>query len=43
MLSAGHCGSLTGAAVATPVGWPAPLINVAIGSNKPGQGENMPG
>ena len=42
VLTAGHCGSLTGAAVATPVGWPAPLINVRIGSNKPGQGETVP-
>ena len=42
VLSAGHCGSATGAAVASPVGWPTPLINVRIGSNKPGQGERVP-
>ena len=42
VLSAGHCGSLTGAAVATPVGWPAPLITVRVGSNKPGHGETVP-
>ncbi len=38
VLTAGHCGSITGAAVATPAGWPAPLIDVYIGSNKAGQG-----
>jgi secreted trypsin-like serine protease len=38
VLTAGHCNSMTGTAVATPVGWPAPLITVRIGSNKPGQG-----
>src|SRR4051794_34092877 len=42
VLTAGHCGSVTGAAVATPAGWPAPLMNVRIGSNKPGQGESVP-
>jgi trypsin len=42
VLSAGHCGSATGAVVATPVGWPTPLIDVRIGSNKSGQGEQVP-
>jgi trypsin len=42
VLTAGHCGSLTGAAVASPAAWPAPLIDVRIGSNKPGQGEKVP-
>jgi trypsin len=42
VLTAGHCGSITGAAVGTPASWPAPLINVRIGSNKPGQGELVP-
>jgi trypsin len=42
VLTAGHCGSITGAAVATPASWPAPLMNVRIGSNKPGQGEQVP-
>jgi secreted trypsin-like serine protease len=32
VLTAGHCGSLTGAAVATPASWPAPLIDVAMGA-----------
>jgi trypsin len=39
VLTAGHCGSITGAAVASPASWPAPLIDVRIGSNKSGQGE----
>jgi secreted trypsin-like serine protease len=39
VLTAGHCGSVTGAAVATPASWPATLIDVYIGSNKAGQGE----
>ncbi|HEX6697229.1 MAG TPA: trypsin-like serine protease [Solirubrobacteraceae bacterium] len=42
VLTAGHCGSITGAAVGTPAGWPAPLIDVRIGSNKSGQGERVP-
>ena len=42
VLTAGHCGSVTGAAVGTPAGWPAPLIDVRIGSNKSGQGEKVP-
>jgi Trypsin len=39
VLTAGHCGSITGAAVATPIAFPPPLIDVYIGSHKPGQGE----
>ena len=42
VLSAGHCGSLTGAAVASPAAWPAPLIDVTIGSHRSGDGENVP-
>src|SRR4051795_3538697 len=42
VLSAGHCGSVTGAAVASPVSWPAPLINVRIGGRHPGEGEQAP-
>ena len=42
VLTAGHCGSITGAAVGTPAAWPAALIDVRIGSNKPGQGEKVP-
>ena len=42
VLTAGHCGSITGAAVGTPAGWPAPLIDVRIGSNRAGQGEKVP-
>lgn len=42
VLTAGHCGSITGAAVASPAAWPAPLIDVRIGSVTPGQGERVP-
>lgn len=42
VLSAGHCGSATGAVVASPIGWPTPLIDVRIGSNKTGEGEQVP-
>jgi trypsin len=42
VLTAGHCGSLTGAAVSSPAAWPAAAIDVRIGSNKPGQGELVP-
>ena len=43
MLTAGHCGSITGAAVGTPAAWPPQLIDVRIGSVTPGQGEQRPG
>jgi secreted trypsin-like serine protease len=39
VLTAGHCSSITGAAVATPAAWPAPLINVKIGGNTASTGE----
>ena len=42
VLTAGHCGSVTGAAVASPAAWPAALIDVRIGSNKAGQGQQAP-
>ena len=42
VLSAGHCGNPTGVVFAAPVGWPTPLIDVRIGSNKTGEGENIP-
>src|SRR5919107_3362134 len=43
VLSAGHCGSITGGAgVASPASYPPQLIEVYIGSNKPGQGEKVP-
>jgi trypsin len=38
VLTAGHCGSLTGAAVASPAAWPAPLIDVRIGNLQYGTG-----
>ena len=42
VLTAGHCGSITGAAVATPASWPAPLIDVRIGGHTDTQGEQVP-
>ena len=41
VLTAGHCDSLTGAAAGTPATWPAPLIDVRLGSNKSGQGQRV--
>jgi trypsin len=39
VLSAGHCGSLTGAGVATPVGWPAGSIQLTLNTvNADGSG-----
>ncbi len=41
VLTAGHCGSLTGAILATPVGWPPASIGVTIGAETPaGSGED---
>jgi secreted trypsin-like serine protease len=42
VMTAGHCGSITGSAVATPVSFPPALIDVYIGSNRAGQGEQVP-
>jgi trypsin len=43
VLTAGHCGSITGGAgVASPAAFPPQAIEVRIGSNKPGQGELVP-
>ena len=43
VLTAGHCGSITGGAgVATPAAYPPQAFDVYIGSNKPGQGEKVP-
>jgi len=39
VLSAGHCGSITGAAVASPASWPPQLINVRIGGVTQSDGE----
>src|SRR5215210_7440787 len=39
VLSAGHCSSVTGAAVASPASWPAPLINVRVGGVTQSDGE----
>lgn len=42
VLSAGHCGSVTGAAVSTPIAWPAAAINVRIGGTTQNDGEVVP-
>ncbi|MDX6656085.1 MAG: trypsin [Solirubrobacteraceae bacterium] len=42
VLTAGHCGSVTGAAVASPASWPAPLIDARIGGHTDTQGEQVP-
>jgi secreted trypsin-like serine protease len=42
VLSAGQCGSVTGAAVASPVSWPPAAIDVRIGGLHPGEGEQVP-
>jgi len=42
VMTAGHCGSITGSAVATPIAFPPALIDVYIGSNEAGQGELVP-
>jgi secreted trypsin-like serine protease len=42
VMTAGHCASMTGSAVATPISFPPALIDVYIGSNRAGQGELVP-
>src|SRR3954465_9140067 len=42
VLTAGHCGSITGAAVGTPASWPAALIDVRVGGHTDTQGEKVP-
>jgi len=42
VLSAGHCGSVTGAAVATPASWPPQLVDVKIGGLHENEGEDVP-
>lgn len=42
VLSAGHCSSVTGGAVASPASWPAQLINVRIGGVTQDDGERVP-
>jgi len=41
VLTAGHCGSITTEAVATPIGFPPGMVDVRIGSVKPGQGQHV--
>jgi trypsin len=42
VLTAGHCSSVTGAVIGTPVTWPAQLIDVRIGGTTSGSGERVP-
>jgi hypothetical protein len=43
VLPAGHCGSLTGTVIATPIGFPPSMITVSIGAETPGgPGERIP-
>lgn len=43
VLTAGHCGSLTGTLIATPIGFPPSMITVSIGAETPGgPGERIP-
>jgi secreted trypsin-like serine protease len=42
VLTAGHCGSITGAGVASPAAWPAAAIDVRIGGRTSGSGEQVP-
>ena len=42
VLTAGHCSSIDAGTVGTPVTWPAPLIDVRIGSHRDGDGERVP-
>src|SRR3954469_14399080 len=40
VLTAGHCGSITPGMASVPVGTPGQLIDVSVGSNKPGAGQH---
>src|SRR3954466_5835427 len=40
VLTAGHCGSITPGMASVPVGTPGQLIDVSVGSNKPGEGQH---
>jgi trypsin len=42
VLTAGHCGSVTGAAVASPVGYPPQAIDVKVGGLHENEGEDVP-
>ena len=41
-LTAGHCSSVDGGVIGTPVTWPPQLIGVRIGGTNAGQGEQVP-
>ncbi|HEY3019998.1 MAG TPA: serine protease [Solirubrobacteraceae bacterium] len=40
VVTAGHCSSITPGAASVPIGQPGQLIDVSVGSNKPGQGQH---
>src|SRR3954465_4243821 len=40
VVTAGHCSSLTPGMASVPVGQPGQLIDVSVGSNKPGEGQH---
>ena len=40
VVTAGHCGSITPGMASVPVGTPGQLIDVSVGSNKPGEGQH---
>src|SRR3954454_3274909 len=42
VLTAGHCGSITGAGLASPARWPPQLIDVKIGGHTDSEGEDVP-
>ena len=42
VLTAGHCSSVDAGVIGTPITWPAPLIDVRIGSYHDGDGERVP-
>ena len=42
VLTAGHCSSMTGAAVASPAAYPPQLVNVRLGGTRVGEGEVAP-
>jgi len=42
VLTAGHCSSVDAGVIGTPITWPAPLIDVRVGSHHDGDGERVP-
>ena len=40
VVTAGHCSSISGAAISKPIGQPGQFVTVSLGSNKPDEGEH---